>query len=122
MYLFDGGKVDHVNIQEYLLHYRYNKYIMSEKFIKVAFDHYCDWQGDPPAYRIYVNDELFVERLYRWNNDYCIEEMLQISAPPGDYLIQLVPLADFGVLHTTANLRVEYGPAHVENDNLIRIW
>ena len=122
VYLFDVGEVDHVNIPGYLLNSRFNKYIMQEKFVKVVFDHYCDWQGDPPVYRIYVNDELFVERRYRWTQDLYLEETLQINAPPGDYMIRLIPLADFGVLHTTRNLRIEYGPAHVEDDNLIRIW
>lgn len=41
----------------------------------------------PFRYRVYINDELFTERTWIWQNVY-LEEMLQISAPAGTYTIR----------------------------------
>jgi hypothetical protein len=93
---------------------------MNKKFVQVLADVHCKWEGLDPIYRVYVNDELFVERTWRWPGAY-LEEMLQIEAKPGDYEIryELVPphLARLKV----KNLRVEQGPATVETPTLVRI-
>lgn len=90
---------------------------MDKKFVRVLADVDCEWEGLYPNYRVYVNDELFAERTWRWANEY-VEELLQISAESGDYRLrwELVPphLAEL----TVKNIRVEYGPATVENDVL----
>ena len=93
---------------------------MDSKFVRVLCDVYCDWEGLPPVYRVYVNDELFTERTWIWNDVY-LEELLQINAPPGEYHIrhELVPphLANLRVL----NVRVEVGDAHMIGNNLLGI-
>ena len=61
---------------------------MEPIFVKAHFDLYCDWEGLPPSYRVYVNDELFAERTYIWTDQY-LNEMLQISAPPGRYQVRV---------------------------------
>lgn len=90
---------------------------MDKKFVRVLADVYCDWEGLDPIYRVYVNDELFVERTWRWTDSY-LEEMLQIEAEPGRYSLrwELVPphLAQLQV----KNIRVDYGPGAIENDKL----
>jgi len=90
---------------------------MSKKFVRVLADVYCDWEGLDPNYRVYVNDELFTERTWRWTNEY-LEEMLQIEAPSGSYNLrwELVPphLAQLRV----ENVRVDYGPGTIENNKL----
>lgn len=94
---------------------------MSKKFVRVLADVYCDWEGLNPVYRLYVNDELFTERTWRWTDAY-LEEVLQIEADPGTYALrwELVPphLAQLSV----TNFRVEFGPAQVENNQSIRIY
>lgn len=94
---------------------------MAKKFIRVLADVYCDWEGLDPIYRVYVNDELFTERTWRWTNSY-LEEMLQIEAEPGKYHLrwELVPphLAKLQV----RNVRVDYGPGNVKNNELLRIY
>ena len=93
---------------------------MTREFIRVLCDVDCEWEGLAPIYRVYVNDELFAERTWIWT-DSCLEELLQIDAPAGDYQIkhELVPphLAKLSV----TNIRVEYGPAYVVDNNILRI-
>jgi hypothetical protein len=88
-------------------------------FVRILCDVNCKWEGLNPIYRAYVNDELFAERIFRWTDCY-LEELFQIEAEPGEYIIryELVPphLATLSV----TNWRVDYGPATVEN-NVLRI-
>ena len=92
---------------------------MNKKFVRVIADVDCEWVGLDPVYRVYVNDELFAERTWYWDNCY-IEEMLQIDAEPGEYTLrwELVP-PHLAHLHVK-NIRVDHGSATVEN-NVLRI-
>jgi len=83
---------------------------MEPVFVKAVFDLDCEWEGLPPSYRIYVSDELFAERTWRWTEEY-IEEMLQILASPGRYQIRLEPLQPTLARFQVANHKIEYGPA-----------
>ena len=93
---------------------------MSQKFVQVLCDVHCDWEGLDPVYRVYVNEELFAERTWIWNDHY-LEELLQINAEPGDYHIryELVPphLATLRV----SNMRIELGDANIVGQSLLRI-
>jgi len=93
---------------------------MTTKFVRVLADVRCDWEGLNPTYRVYVNDELFAERTWRWTDSY-LEEMLQIEAEPGKYHLrwELVPphLAQLKV----ENVRVDFGPGNIKNNTLLRI-
>ena len=93
---------------------------MTKKFVRVLADVHCSWEGLDPIYRVYVNDELFAERTWRWTDAY-LEEMLQIEAEPGKYDLrwELVPphLAQL----TVQNVRVDFGPGNIKNNTLLRI-
>jgi hypothetical protein len=93
---------------------------MTEKFVQVLADVECQWEGLNPIYRLYVNDELFAERTWRWTDCY-LEEIVPIFAQPGEYTLrwELVPphLAEL----TVKNLRIDRGDATVERNNRIRI-
>lgn len=90
---------------------------MSRKYVRILCDVDCDWEGLPPNYRVYVNDELFTERTWIWTNEY-LEEAIQIEAEPGEYDIsyELVPphLATIKV----SNMRVDEGPGHIIKNKL----
>jgi hypothetical protein len=91
------------------------KYSVNKQFIKVQFDIDCKWKaGPPPAYRVYVNDELFAERTWIWK-EYYLTEMLQISAEPGEYCVsyQLLPHESAELI--AGNLRVDHGSATVDD-------
>jgi len=93
---------------------------MTRYFVRVLADIDCEWEGLNPIYRVYVNDELFAERTWRWTKEY-LEEMLQIEAEPGDYQLrwELVPphLAQLLV----NNVHVDYGPGHMVDASTLRI-
>ena len=78
-------------------------------FVKAWFDLDCKWEGLPPSYRVYVNDELFAERTWIWTDCY-LSEMLQISAPAGIYRVRVDPVGPSLAHFTTGNHRVEIGP------------
>jgi hypothetical protein len=82
---------------------------MIAEHVLVRCDVYCDWQDQPPVYRLFVGGELFAERTYIWREQY-LEEMIPIYAEPGKYEIryELVPPST-GALNIK-NLRVESGP------------
>ena len=84
---------------------------MSTVFVKAWFDLDCEWEGLPPTYRIYVNDELFAERTWNYTEHY-LSEMLQISAPPGRYEITVRPVGPSLAQFHVSNQRVEVGPGH----------
>lgn len=92
---------------------------MTKHFIRLLCNIDCEWESFQPIYRTFVNDELFAERTWRWTDNY-LEELLQIEAEPGEYVIrhELVPphLARL----TVTNMRVDYGPATI-NGNILRI-
>lgn len=83
---------------------------MNNHFVKALFDIDCDWEGLPPVYRVYVNDELFAEREWIWTDSY-LSEMLQIDAPPGVYAVRIEPVGPCLAKFSTKNYRVDYGPA-----------
>ena len=93
---------------------------MSKKFVRVLADVDCEWEGLMPSYRVYVNDELFAERTWRWTDCY-LEEMLQIEAEPGKYWLRWELVKPCLAKLTVTNVRVDYGPGHVKNNVLLRI-
>jgi hypothetical protein len=90
---------------------------MDHHFVRVFSDVYCDWEGLPPDYRVYVNDELFTERTFIWTNCY-LEEMLQIQAPPGEYTIRYELVQPCLAQLTIKNQRVDLGPGTIQDGHL----
>ena len=90
---------------------------MTKKFVRVLADVHCDWEGLDPTYRVYVNDELFAERTWRWSESF-LEEMLQIEADPGRYSLRWELVTPHLAHLQVENIRVDYGPGTVENNKL----
>ena len=59
---------------------------MQTYFVRVECDVTAEVQSQPFRYRAYVNNELFAERTWIWDNCY-LEESFQIQARPGIYSI-----------------------------------
>ena len=91
---------------------------METVFVKAVFDIDCTWEGPNPAYRVFVNDELFTERTWLWQDSY-IEETLQIQASPGKYHIRLEPVHLNQEKNSIITHRIEYGPARWVNTSLL---
>ena len=84
-------------------------------FVKLNVDLKCQWEGLEPDYRIYVNDEMFTERTYRWEDPFYLREILQVEAETDRvYWVRLEPvgpqLADFNFIDP----QVEYCDSQVE--------
>jgi|688.fasta_scaffold93309_3 hypothetical protein len=93
------------------------KYNMQTKFVAVECDVYCEWNNQPPRYRAYVNNELFIERTWIWKDAY-LREKFQIQALPGQYQIRYEPLD--GAKITLENWKVHSGPAGInQQGNLV---
>lgn len=93
---------------------------MQTQFVKIKFDLHCRWKDNPPVYRIFVNDELFVERTFIWRDAY-LTEMLQISAPPGQYKIKIKPLHKKTAKIRVNNRIVDAGPGRWIDDDTLEI-
>ena len=93
---------------------------MSNDIVKIVCKLDCRWEGLPPTYRAWVNDELFTERSWIWTDCY-IEELFQIRAVPGKYRIRfelIQPcLADLTVL----TMNAVHGSVRVKNGGVFLI-
>jgi hypothetical protein len=90
-----------------------------KQFIRVLCDVDCTWTDPVPVYRVYVDDELFVERTWEWKDMY-LEEMLQIEAEPGEYAISYELVDSPGATIRVSNMRVDFGPGEI-HDNTLKI-
>jgi hypothetical protein len=79
-------------------------------YVRAVFDIDCDWEGLPPVYRVYVNDELFTERTWIWTDQH-LQEILQIQAEPGKYAVRVESVGPSLSQFRVWNHRIEHGPA-----------
>jgi len=93
---------------------------MQNEFVLALNDVNCDWHGEPPRYRCYVNNELFTERTWIWTENY-LEEQLQILAKPGEYQIRYELVDPENATLTINNYRITHGPASVDQQGCITI-
>ena len=91
-----------------------------KQFIRVLCDVDCAWTDPEPVYRVYVDDELFAERTWRWRNQY-LEEMIQIEAEPGEYVISYELVDSPGATISVSNMRVDYGPGKIKGTLLKKL-
>lgn len=52
-------------------------------------------RGSDPRYRLYINDELFSERCYKFESNTYLTEQLFINKEPGTYRIRVETISDF---------------------------
>lgn len=94
-----------------------------KRSVIIAVDVYCRplMENITPVYRLYVNDELFAERAWIWQNIY-LEENIALHAPPGDYLIrfEVIP-SDSAVLKIKNHRIIESQGGIKLLKNLVRI-
>lgn len=94
---------------------------MTKRFVKIRFDVRCKWEAFPPQYRVFVNDELFAERTYRWDDTFYIKEMLQVEAEPGIYSFRIEEIDPKTGVFTMSNPTVEVGNARILDNNRFEI-
>jgi hypothetical protein len=96
----------------------FTKYNMGIKSVQVQYDVYCDWQGKPPSYRLYVNGELFTERTFTWR-DFYLEEVIPIDANPGNYTIRYEVIGNGHI--SARNPKVISGHCEFLSHDILRI-
>jgi len=94
---------------------------MTKQYVRVVCNVACEWEGLPPIYRVYINDELFTERTWVWKEDFYLREEIQIEAEPGEYAIryELVP-PNLAELLVTLPVIVS-GSGSINDQGLLRI-
>ena len=94
---------------------------MNTQFVKAVFDLYCNWEGLPPTYRIYVNGELFSERTWIWGHEKYLQQTLQIQGPPGMYRVHVESVGPNLAEFYTNGHDIEHGSAHWINRHRLEI-
>ena len=93
---------------------------MLKHYVRVICDIYCKSHQPGARYRVFVNDELFAERTWIWDDVY-LEEALQIEAKPGMYPLRFELVEpDIGKLKVK-DIRVDEGPAVLRKGDLLEI-
>jgi len=74
-----------------------------------------------PRYRVWVGQELFAERQWRWGQDCVLQEQIGITAPPGRYAIQVLTVPGSQGTVSASQWRVVEGAGEVDQAGLLRI-
>lgn len=93
---------------------------METRYVKVQCEVYCTGWTDPPVYRAFVNDELFCERTWIWQDQH-LEEAFQIDAKPGKYKIRYELLPGTLAAIQQLNWQVVQGPAFIDGSGNLEI-
>ena len=72
-----------------------------------------------PRYRLYINDELFSERHYRFESDMYLTEQLFVTKKEGTYKIKIESISGFSF--KLRNLRCKCGTAQIINDEVFKL-
>ena len=61
--------------------------------IRIEVDVLCDWQSEPQAYRLYIDNDLYTERTYIWHNpNQWVREIMVAELESGQHTIKLLPV------------------------------
>jgi len=93
----------------------------NKKFVKVTLDIRCFWLNHAPDYRLYVNDELFADRTFRWGKEKYLQEVINLHAPPGLYTIRVEHDSKHIVEFSAHNLQIVQGNAKKISDREFEI-
>lgn len=94
---------------------------MGKHYIRATCNVCCDWHENPPVYRCFVNNELFVERTYIWSGDYYLIENIQLQVNPGKYEVRFELVNSPDATIKVEDMRVVEGPAYVKGGYLIKV-
>ena len=92
---------------------------MKTQFVLATFNIRCQWAEKPPVFRVYVNDEMFTEREWAWDNSIHLNQMLQIQAPPGEYKIEVCPVGKTTAEFITDGYTIEHGTGRWIDNRLV---
>ena len=95
---------------------------MEKYYVNIICHVFCNWEVAPPAYRAWVDNELFTERTWVWKDEYLIET-LQLYVPIGLYQIKYELVPPFTGNIRVKRIEIEHGPpgSEVLKGNKVRI-
>ena len=77
----------------------------------LSVDVHCHWSENPPSYRIYLNDDMLTERIFRWPGyQNYIKEHIIVETTPGIHILRIENCSSWGTFKLD-NLIVEDKPA-----------
>lgn len=86
--------------------------------VTLAVDVLCEWMGYDPAYRVYVDGDLMVERTYIWDNNHQhVRELLEVELEPGAHVLNVEPIINHDTLahFRTTNFTINGIPSDLNN-------
>jgi len=84
--------------------------------LRIEVDVYCNWQTEPQAYRLYIDNDLYTERTYIWRNPHqWVREILIAELTPGSHSITLQPVNNQFNGFTLVNFAVDNKFQMLEN-------
>jgi hypothetical protein len=76
--------------------------------VTIYFDVKCRWQGTPPTYRIFFDQELLAERSYLWDNTSgYVRECARVRAGTGQHTLEIHVLGHSGAEFWIENVDVQ---------------
>ena len=58
--------------------------------LRIEVDVYCEWQTEPQAHRLYIDNDLYTERTYIWRNPHqWVREILVAELDSGEHNIRI---------------------------------
>lgn len=80
-----------------------------------------DTADQQPRYRVWVRDEMFTERQWRWTNNECLEEQIGVRGDPGQYPVRIEMVPGWPGDVAVTNWRVVEGPGRVDDQGCLEI-
>ena len=80
--------------------------------VSITVDVMCNWDIEPPQYRLYVDDDLLTERTYIWrNNEQYVRERIIVNLSPGIHSLR-VETSNKGCKFYCMNFKIDNNRAY----------
>lgn len=84
--------------------------------VKISVEVTCKWAVKPPAYRIYVDDDLLTERSYIWGPNQFVKENIIVNIDAGPHTFRLEPVNPNIKGFEYANFKVDGAYTRLDNN------
>lgn len=82
---------------------------------------HCRHKRGQPRYRLWVNDQLFTERTWIWDDNHYLEETIPIYAVPGKYQLRYELVAGDQAELSANHWEVTHGPGRIDTQGNLEI-
>lgn len=90
------------------------------KEVEITCDVYCRWTASPPAYRVYVDNDLLTERTYVWDiSEQFVRENIIVNIEPGAHSLRIEPVNPEVTSFSIRNITINKQPVTLVNNQFI---